>query len=202
MRRALSGVFRLGWRTVVAVRRQILKTSFAADCEFGGGVQFLENARIVNAQSRREAITIGANSTVGGELFVFGHGGRIVIGDWCYVGEGTRIWSADHITVGDRVLISHGVNIHDCNSHPKDPEKRHAQFRAISSTGHPRHIEEIGACPVVIGEDAWIGFNSTILKGVTIGPRAIVAACSLVTRDVPAGGLQVGTQLLGSTRES
>ena len=45
---------------------------------------------------------------------------------------------------------------------------------------------------VVIGDKAWIGFNSIVLKGVSIGERAIVAAGSVVTRDVPAATVVAG----------
>jgi acetyltransferase-like isoleucine patch superfamily enzyme len=82
------------------------------------------------------------------------------------------------------VLISHGVNIHDTNSHPIDAEARHAHFRHIIQYGHPRSDIDIKAAPIIIGDDVWIGFGAIILKGVTIGKGAIVAAGALVTRDV------------------
>lgn len=50
----------------------------------------------------------------------------------------------------------------------------------------------IAAAPVQIGSHAWIGFNSIILKGVTIGDRSVVAAGSVVTHDVPADTLVGG----------
>ena len=158
-------------------------------------VRFLRWARILNASGRRSAIRIGPHSTIGGELFTFGHGGEISIGAWCFVGEGTRIWSSSRVRIGDRVLISHNVNIHDTNAHPIDPASRHRHFVAISTAGHPRSMPDIVAEPVEIGDDAWIGFGSIILKGVRIGARAIIGAGSVVTRDVPEGGVHIGTEL-------
>jgi acetyltransferase-like isoleucine patch superfamily enzyme len=46
--------------------------------------------------------------------------------------------------------------------------------------------------PIVIGDHVWIGTNSLVLKGVTVGDGAVVAAGSVVTRDVPASTLVAG----------
>jgi acetyltransferase-like isoleucine patch superfamily enzyme len=118
-------------------------------------------------------------------LMTFAHGGRIEIGQWCFLGEGARIWSAVHISIGNRVLISHSVNIFDSLTHPLDARLRHEHFRTIMLHGHPRAID-LGERPVEIGDDVWIGANSCILRGVTIGAGAIVGAASVVTQDVPA----------------
>ncbi|CAN5416233.1 N/A [soil metagenome] len=120
-----------------------------------------------------------------GELLVFGHGGQLNIGEFCYVGEGTRIWAADSITIGDRVLISHNVNIFDNLTHPLSPVARHLQFVEIAESGHPRRID-LGERPIRIEADALIGASATILRGVTIGRGAIVGAGAVVTKDVPA----------------
>ncbi|WP_372460252.1 MULTISPECIES: DapH/DapD/GlmU-related protein [Microbacterium] len=47
--------------------------------------------------------------------------------------------------------------------------------------------------PVAIGRNVWIGANATILAGVTIGDDAVVAAASVVTKDVPAQAIVVGS---------
>ena len=47
--------------------------------------------------------------------------------------------------------------------------------------------------PVVIGRNVWIGSNATILPGVTIGDDAVVAAASVVTKDVPEKSVVVGS---------
>lgn len=126
-----------------------------------------------------------------GDLTTFAHGGKIFIGEWCYIGEGARIWSASSIVIHDRVLIAHGVNVFDNLTHPLDAGERHKHFKQIATVGHPRQID-LGERPVVIEEDAWIGAGAFVMRGVTIGKGAIVAAGAVVTKDVPAGSIVAG----------
>ena len=113
----------------------------------------------------------------------------IKIGDWVFIGGGTRIWSAAEIVIGDRVLISHNVDIHDTNSHPIDAVSRFAQTKSIFSSGHPRQDPGIKSTPIHIGSDVWIGFGATILRGVRIGDRAIIGARAVINTDVPADAI-------------
>ena len=145
--------------------------------------RLLSSARLLNARGDEAAISVGRCSIVAGELFVFAHGGRITIGDWCYIGEGARLWSGAEILVGDRVLISHGVQVMDNLTHPLDAAARHEQFRAIFQSGHPADID-LKDRPVRIHDDAWLGACCIVLRGVTIGEGAVVAAGAVVTKDV------------------
>jgi acetyltransferase-like isoleucine patch superfamily enzyme len=166
--------------------------------ELGAGSRILDSGSIYNIRAARAAVRIGEHSLIAGELLTFAHGGQISIGDWCYVGAGSRIWSAASIRIGDRVLISHGVNVHDCDSHPKDPLQRHRHFVEIATTGHPARVDSLASAAIVIEDDVWIGFNAIIMKGVTVGKRSIVAAGTLVTKSVPADTVLIG----GSTRQA
>lgn len=141
---------------------------------------------ITNMQNKSNKITIGSYSNIRGHLQIFKQGGEIQIGEYCYVGENSKIWSAESIFIGDRVLIAHNVNIHDNISHPLDSKERHYDYKRI--IGHPEEnteLYDLVTKPVVIKNDAWIGLNVIILKGVTIGEGAIVGAGSVVTKDVP-----------------
>jgi acetyltransferase-like isoleucine patch superfamily enzyme len=83
-------------------------------------------------------------------------------------------------------LIAHGVNIHDNISHPINYLERHDDFKRILGLSQTdKNTFDLRANPIIIKNDAWIGFNSIILKGVTIGEGAIVGAGSLVNKDIP-----------------
>ena len=155
------------------------------------GASMTGSARVYNMGSSNRDITVGAGSIVRGELLRFAHGGSITIGKHCYIGEGTRIWSGSRISIGDHVLIAHNVSIFDNLTHPMKWQDRRQHFLAIAGHGHPSNID-LGDQPVAIGDDAWIGAHAIILRGVTIGARAIVAAGAIVTRDVPADALVGG----------
>lgn len=138
-----------------------------------------------------ESIAVGPNTHIRGQLFTFGHGGRISMGSYCFVGDNTRLWSAKEITIGDRVLISHNSSIFDSDTHPLDARERHRHFVAIITEGHPSRID-LREEAVTIEDDVWIGCNVVVLKGVTIGRGAVIGAGSVVTSDVPPYVLAAG----------
>jgi len=153
---------------------------------------FYSNSRVYNLLNNPRKIMIGDQSHINGELHLFGYGGEIIIGDRCFIGEGTRIWSGNKITIGNNVLISHNVNIMDTNSHELNHQERAIGFLQIITEGHPKKAVNINTAPIVISDNAWINFNCTILKGVTIGKGAIIAAGTLITKDVPPFALVGG----------
>lgn len=160
-----------------------------ADCEkqvtLSRGSKFYPEASVFNIQSKEDMIIIGERTHIRGQLLVFKYGGRISIGNDCYVGDGTRIWSGESVRIGNNVLISHNVNIVDTNSHEIDFKERAERYKELIKNGHWNDKGSIITSPVIIKDNAWISFNVTILKGVTIGKGAIVGAGSVVTKDVP-----------------
>lgn len=148
-------------------------------------------AKIDNIHGNRDAIVIGAHTHVRGELLTFWDGGEITIGEWCYIGEGTRIWSQAAVTIGNHVMIAHSVDIHDTNSHPLNWQERRLDSQAILS-GSYRSPTKTVSKPITIGDDAWIGFKATVLKGVQIGRGAIVASGSVVTKEVAPWAIVAG----------
>jgi acetyltransferase-like isoleucine patch superfamily enzyme len=153
-----------------------------------------DEAIVINGTKERSNIKLGEYTRLMGHLYTFDHGGQISIGNYCFIGPLTRIWSAKKISIGHRVLIAHNVNIHDNISHPIDSKLRHDEFVNFYLTGVHDEVD-LKAQEVSIGNDVWIGFNSIILKGVTIGDGAIIGAGSVVTKDVAPWTINVGNPL-------
>jgi acetyltransferase-like isoleucine patch superfamily enzyme len=97
----------------------------------------------------------------------------VTIGDRTFVNRRTEFVCGESITVGTDCAISWDVCITDTDSHSLDGGQR--------------------TSPVIIGNRVWIGARAMILKGVTIGDGAVVAANSVVTRDVPPRTLVGGS---------
>jgi acetyltransferase-like isoleucine patch superfamily enzyme len=164
----------------------------SSKCFFSFNSQIEHESLIINNSGNKEAIIIGENTYIRGELLVYDYGGRIKVGNDCFIGQGSKIWSSNDIIIGDRVLISHNVNIHDNNSHPLNSVERHNHYKHVMTKGLSLEIS-LNEKKIVISDDVWIGFNSTVLKGVKIGRGAIIGSNTVVTRDVPENAVVVGS---------
>jgi acetyltransferase-like isoleucine patch superfamily enzyme len=100
---------------------------------------------------------------------------RLEIGDNTVLGYLNLISVAKSVRIGNHCLFAGEVRILDNNSHSLDFEQRRL--------GMPLQPSDVA--PVIIEDDVWVGMSCTILKGVTIGRGAVVAAGAVVTRSVP-----------------
>ncbi len=129
---------------------------------------------------RPDAVTIGQGaSTYLGTMFDVGKQGRVVLGDYALV-HGARIICEEAVTIEDHALISWNVVLMDSYRVPLDPDARREVVRRVPER-MPRRFESAGpAQPVRIGRGAWLGFDSCVLPGVTVGEGAVVGARSVV----------------------
>ena len=95
-------------------------------------------------------------------------GRNIRVGKNVFINHCCTFMDRGGIILEDDVLIGPKVNLITIN-HPLEPSKRHS---TISK-------------PIVIKENAWIGAGATVMPGVTIGKNSVIAAASVVTKDVP-----------------
>lgn len=138
------------------------------------------------------SIRIGSYSCIRGNLEVQRDGGFIEIGERCYIGDGTRIWAANRITIGNNVLVAHNCNIFDNDTHPIDYLERRKDAENIIWHGVRNNFSTLRSIDIQIGNDVWIGANVSIMKGVTIGDRSIVGSGSVVTDSFPDDVVIVG----------
>jgi len=154
--------------------------------------KFYEQAEVVNLQQAKTKIKIGTNTHIRGTLLLFAHNGNINIGNNCYIGFGTQIWSANEITIGNDVLISHNCNIIDTNSHEENYLERKESYIKMLIKGHPTENVNVKSAPIIIEDHVWISYDVCILKGVTIGKGAIIGAGSVVLKNVESFTMVAG----------
>lgn len=148
------------------------------------------DANCVNSSHDKNKIVIGHHCDICGQLIVDGEG-RISIGEYSTIRFQTIVGSTNSIKIGDHVIISNNVIIRDNNSHPTDPQSRFDMCEA-GFYGDMWEWKYSEHAPIVIGSNVWIGERAMILKGVTIGKGAIVAANSVVTKNVPEYAIVAG----------
>jgi acetyltransferase-like isoleucine patch superfamily enzyme len=163
--------------------RLVRATRLLAPAALRSGVA---RSAIVNFRRIRPArgvrLAIGDQSIVHAQILFDRENARLEIGSRTFIGAG-RIVVAHAVSIGSDVLMSWGVTIVDHDSHAQDFEIRKND---VAEWYHGRKSwDGIASAPVRIENAAWIGFDAVILKGVTVGEGAIVAARAVVTRDVP-----------------
>ena len=136
-------------------------------------------------------IIIKENCHLGGTVISL-CGGKIYISDHTYIGNRTKIGAKDSLTIDECVIISDDVVIMDNNNHPTSPEKRMKMSLSGSFSNELWGWKDADSSPVHIEKNVWIGRNSTILKGVTVGEGSIIGACAVVTKDVPKYSVVAG----------
>lgn len=127
-------------------------------------------------------LTVGNGSIIEAAIIFERDGSAVSIGENTFVG-GSNIISAERIEIGDDVLIAWGCWIVNHNSHSISWNERRNDVRDWYMGR--KDWSSVLRKPVRIENKVWIGFNSIVLKGVTIGEGAIVGAGSVVTKDVP-----------------
>lgn len=153
---------------------QIMKyrcTSVGKHVYWGGDVPLVYGAGEIHIGSH---VSIGNNQTWVVGVKSTGTA-RLVIGDYTTINYRTTISVVQSVTIGSHCLLAGEIKIFDNNSHPLDYRERRK----------PHVLGPAEVAPVVIEDDVWIGNNCIILKGVRIGRGAVVAAGSIVTKDVP-----------------
>jgi acetyltransferase-like isoleucine patch superfamily enzyme len=104
----------------------------------------------------------------------------LTVGSGTYIGEHNNIRAVGKTRIGRRCLISQGVSIIGAN---------HSIAAGIYIQDQPLRLDKVG---MIIGDDVWIGCNSVLLPGISIGDGAVIAAGSVVNCNVEPGAIVAG----------
>lgn len=142
-------------------------------------------------REQKVSIVIGKDSMVGCNFIFESSNGFITIGDRTFINSGTNLISRSSIEIGNDVTIGWGCYIYDHDSHSvawqdrcEDIEKQIEDYQSGKSMVFSKNWTTVNTKPIKICDKVWIGFDAVILKGVTVGEGAIVAAKAVVTKDV------------------
>ncbi len=178
LRRTAQRSIWIGSRTVLdGAERITVSEGGALRIGLGGfGLSSAHDTSVVRVREGAELRCEGVVSLQRGVRVVV-DGGRLTLGHGTNVnGTGTKLLCAQEITIGAFCTFSWDVQVLDND------------FHAVTVDG----VERPSVAPVRIGDRVWVGTRAVVLKGVTIGEGAVVAAGAVVTRDVPAGAVVAG----------
>lgn len=139
--------------------------------------------------NKNAKLFIGEGTIMEGQIIFEKNRAIVNIGKNTFIG-GSSIICAKSIEIGNDVLIAWGCTIIDHNSHSIYWEKRKNDVRKWHFK--KKDWTNVTKKPVKINDRVWIGFNSIILKGVTIGENSIIGAGSVVTKDIPPYSIFAG----------
>lgn len=141
--------------------------------------------------SNSNVIRIGKNTMVGCNFIFESDKGEIILGDNTFINGGTSLISRERIVIGSNVTIAWDCTIYDHNSHSlnylhrrEDIDSQLSCYRKGLSFIAEKNWSTVKSSEIIIEDDVWIGFGSTILNGVVIGQGAIIGAQSVVRDDV------------------
>lgn len=157
---------------------------FRSQCEEVGAGLWMEQLPYITGDGR---IVLGERVRLSGKPNIgfsdrAGVRPELVVGPDTFIGHNCGFSIARSVRIGSHCLLASGARVLDFDGHPLDARGR----RAGSAAG------PYDARPVTIGDDVWVGSGAMILKGVTVGDRAVIAAQSVVTRDVPPDTVVAG----------
>ncbi|OAN10950.1 galactoside O-acetyltransferase [Photobacterium jeanii] len=161
---------------------QAFDEALVAERDKAKGLCFRLNQTCSTAREQRRAIVdelLGYVSDAWLESpFHCDYGYNIKVGEGFYANHGCTILDGAPVRFGDNCLLAPGVVIATAG-HPLDPVTRAAG-------------DEF-AKPITVGNDVWFGANVTVCPGVTIGDNVVIGAGSVVTKDLPANTVCVGS---------
>ena len=105
-----------------------------------------------------------------------------------------RVWAPWNLVMGERSCIADEVDCYCVGRIELGAGAIVSQYAYLCSASHDFRSADFGlvTAPIHVGAGAWVAARAFVGPGVSIGSRAVVGACSVVVRDVPAGAVVTG----------
>ncbi len=146
--------------------------------------------KIKNNSKKEKNIIIGDNCNISCSITT-NLDGKINIGNFVYMNSGCSLNISNKLFIGNNVLFGPNVKIWDSSNHPLNAYERYEQTIKIPNQKSLNSFH-IGGGNITIKDNVWIGMDVLILGNVTIGENAVIAARSVVTKNIEANCLYAG----------
>lgn len=150
------------------------KVEIGNNCCF---ISFDNNSNTIYVEDSSARLTIGDNCFFNSTNFLIEKKGQVEVGDYCYF-NGTTVKSVDFIEFKKHCLVSDALFV-DTDFHSIQINRRDPNVHAKTK-------------PICVDENAWIGSQSMIIKGVTIGKNSVIGAGTVVRQSVPENVVVIG----------
>lgn len=146
----------------------------------------------LSLSNEKQKVSMGDQCLLGVRIISEGENAYFKFGDRVYIGK-SNIICRTGIEFENDIMVAWGVTFYDHDSHSLDAEYRKQDIitqiedykKNKKNFLQHKNWDVVKSKPIKVCNNAWIGMNATILKGVTIGEGAVVAACAVVAKDVP-----------------
>lgn len=173
-------------------RKRIMNASYErwhSNATIGQDFILEGGSAVLNESGEKNRIIIGDKTRMLNAAIICKKDAHVKLGSYCVMQSGSKICCLNEVVIGDFTGIASGTIINDNNTHALGAKNwiRHRIRAAPGGAGYPglgNGWEMSESAPIRIGHAVWIGSSCRINKGVTIGDGAVVAAHSVVTKDV------------------
>lgn len=139
-----------------------------------------------------DGLRLGRAAAVYGQtVFDVGPDGRVSIGEFTLL-SGARLVCDRQITIGSYCMFAWNVCLLDSRRMAQDPALRRQFLEQAIANEFNWPERTVDAQPIVIADNVWVGFDSVVLPGVTIGEGSVIGARSVVYTDIPPYSVAVG----------
>ncbi|MBV4357836.1 acyltransferase [Pinibacter aurantiacus] len=171
----------------LAILRESGNLVYGDNCKFEGF-----SVASVGYKKGYPNVKIGNNCYLCCNIMLQDDAAQVIIGDGTYIGPGTLIFCKEKITFDNDIMVSWDCTFIDTNAHSLHSKERASDVADSMKGPLHKNWAVVKNAPVHIKSKSWIGFNSIILKGVTLEEGTIIGAGSVVSKSTEDYGIYAG----------
>ena len=137
-------------------------------------------------------VIIGDDCMLSGQILIHGNNARVKVGNRVFMGDDSKIFCRESISLDDDIMISWGCTLIDTNAHSLHSAERKNDVTDWKKGPEFKNWDVVKSIPIHIKSQCWIGFNAIITKGVTLSEGTVLGSGSVLTKSTEPFGVYAG----------